>query len=535
MNTNGNFTHSGPNGHVTSGFRVSSSKDFLQPGSDVVVIRTVSPSFYAPGSTYPDSVFRKDDIVKITAPTNDPSWYHARNSNQEDGLVHVDCVRANSFPSEIVRLRASATPSLGEHQTTSSASSTTSSNNLHSQTASNQPWFHHMISREITEKLLSGKADGTFLIRESTNFPGDYTLSMSHRGKIEHYRIYQAQNNELTCDNEEFFSNLTQLVSHYKRDADGLCHRLVTPVISETYATARAATNGFHHGDGNSYTDSVEARTAAFKQAGLVIPSSEVRLGDIIGHGEFGDVRIGVYNDRKVAVKVSKRHGNGMLDSLLDEAKFMVGLSHQNLVTLVGVVLDDVNVYMITEYMANGNLVDLLRSRGRHSLVRSELIQFSIDICNGMCYLQRQQIVHRDLAARNVLLDDNLVAKISDFGLAKRANCLANDTASGKFPIKWTAPEALRHSQFTTKSDVWSFGVLLWEIFSFGRVPYPRIPIQDVVRHIERGYRMESPEGCPPEIVRLMNDTWALNPTNRPYFNQILESLLTIQRNLPVS
>ncbi|VDL75912.1 unnamed protein product [Nippostrongylus brasiliensis] len=289
--------------------------------------------------------------------------------------------------------------------------------------------------------MLHQRADGTFLIRESTNFPGDYTLSMAYRGKVEHYRIYQS-GGQITCDNEEFFANLTQL--HYKRDADGLCHRLVTPIICESYRIP------------NSNAD-IEDRTSAFLKAGLVISSGDIRLGDIIGHGEFGDVLVGYYKDKKVAVKVSKRHGNGMLDSLLDESRFMVGLSHRNLVALIGVVLDDASIYMVTEYMANGNLVDLLRSRGRHQLEKSQLIQFAIDICDGMCFLESRQIVHRDLAARNVLLDEDYVAKVSDFGLAKKAHTPAQDNSSGKFPIKWTAPEALRHSVSGTTYNKVSF------------------------------------------------------------------------------
>ncbi|KAJ1365352.1 Tyrosine-protein kinase csk-1 [Parelaphostrongylus tenuis] len=389
---------------------------------------------------------------------------------------------------------------------------------------SHMPWFHSNVSREATERMLHQRADGTFLVRESTNFPGDYTLSMAYRGKVEHYRIYQS-GGQITCDNEEFFTNLTQLVSHYKRDADGLCHRLVTPVICESYQILANNAN-------------LEDRTSAFLKAGLVIPSGDIRLGDIIGHGEFGDVLVGYYKDKKVAVKVSKRHGNGMLDSLLDESRFMVGLSHRNLVALIGVVLDDINIYMVTEYMANGNLVDLLRSRGRHQLDKLQLVQFAVDICGGMCYLESRQIVHRDLAARNVLLDEDYVAKVSDFGLAKKAHSSSQDNTSGKFPIKWTAPEALRHSNFSSKSDMWSFGVLLWEIFSFGRVPYPRIgvdgrsPIQDVVRHIERGYRMEAPEGCPTDIFRIMNDAWALHPQDRPTFGQVLQRLVAISRVL---
>lgn len=196
------------------------------------------------------------------------------------------------------------------------------------------PWFHAAISRDATERfptyfrvllslfrLLLSRSDGTFLVRESTNFPGDFTLSVTYRNKVEHYRIYQS-GGHLTCDNEEFFSNLTQLVSvyswiklcsiplqHYKRDADGLCHRLVTPVICEGFRVVSA---------------NIEDKTTVFIKEGLVIPSGEIRLGDIIGHGEFGDVCLGIYKGKKVAMKVSKRHGSGMADSLLDEAKFLM-------------------------------------------------------------------------------------------------------------------------------------------------------------------------------------------------------------------
>uniref|UniRef100_A0A0N5A9U1 Tyrosine-protein kinase n=1 Tax=Syphacia muris TaxID=451379 RepID=A0A0N5A9U1_9BILA len=391
------------------------------------------------------------------------------------------------------------------------------------------PWFHGNITRERTEKLLANRSDGTFLVRDSTNFPGDYTLCMAYKGKVEHYRIYHQTNGRLTCDHEENFENLTELVKHYKRDADGLCCRLATPIIEDKYCISRDPL-------------SIEERMRVFRQASLVIHRSEIRLGDIIGHGEFGDVLSGDYNGRCVAVKVLKR--NGMVQSLLDEAKvktnemplllFLVGLNHKNLVSLVGVVLDDPSdVFMVTEYLANGNLVDFLRSRGRHQVEKLQLTQFAIDICQGMGYLEAKNVVHRDLAARNILLDAVLTAKISDFGLAKNAaDCYFAESTTGKFPIKWTAPEALRNSRFSTKSDMWSFGILLWEIFSFGRVPYPRIPIQDVIRHIEKGYRMESPESCPTGITRLMTDAWSLEPEDRPSFSEALQRLNLVHNNI---
>lgn len=185
------------------------------------------------------------------------------------------------------------------------------------------------------------------------------------------------------------------------------------------------------------------------------------------------------------------------------------------------------DVFMLIEYMANGNLVEFLRSRGRHQIDKEQLLNFSVNVAEAMSYMESMNLVHRDLAARNVLLDSNFNAKISDFGLAQRADQRTTDSR-GKFPIKWSAPEALRSNLFTNKSDVWSYGVLLWEIYSFGRIPFPRIPIQDVVRHIERGYRMEPPEGCPPLITELMNDCWALEARARPTFADVVLKLRRI-------
>jgi len=207
----------------------------------------------------------------------------------------------------------------------------------------------------------------------------------------------------------------------------------------------------------------------------------------------------------------------------------MTSLQHENLVRLLGLVIEDgkgsgakSKIFLVTEFMGKGSLLDYLRSRGRQCVTKKDQIGFAFDTCCGMAYLESKHVVHRDLAARNVLLSDEGQAKVADFGLA------ATDGAtieSGKLPIKWTAPEALRQSQFSNKSDMWSFGILLWEIYSFGRVPYPRIPHVDVVKHVEKGYQMEAPEGCPAQVYTIMKDAWELDPEKRPTFASSRESL----------
>lgn len=143
-----------------------------------------------------------------------------------------------------------------------------------------------------------------------------------------------------------------------------------------------------------------------------------------------------------------------------------------------------------------------------------------------MEYLESRKVVHRDLAARNVLISESGVAKVADFGLAREENFTVD---CGKLPIKWTAPEALKLGMFSNKSDMWSFGILLWEIYSFGRVPYPRIPLADVVKHVEKGYKMEAPEGCPSQVYDIMKQAWDLSPEKRPTFKEVKCRLLLFQ------
>jgi len=370
------------------------------------------------------------------------------------------------------------------------------------------PWFHGKISRDMAEKLLNPRRDGLFLVRESTNFPGDYTLCVCFENRVEHYRII-FQDDKITIDEEEYFDNLTKLVEHYQEDADGLI-----TVLGESLS---------REGGGVAYT----VDKTAFEQAGWTIDREDIQLGDKIGKGEFGDVREGNYRGKKVAVKELIKDTSLATQKFLTEAKVMTSLQHDNLVRLLGLVIEEgkgarSKIFLVTEFMGKGSLLEYLRSRGRQYVTRKDQIGFAVDTCTGMAYLESKGVVHRDLAARNVLLSEEGQAKVADFGLASTVDSTID---SGKLPIKWTAPEALKHSQFSNKSDMWSFGILLWEIYSFGRVPYPRIPLGEVVKHVEKGYQMEAPEGCPQPVYKIMKDAWELDPEKRPTFSSSRDSL----------
>ncbi|NXW38529.1 CSK kinase, partial [Phaetusa simplex] len=364
------------------------------------------------GTAEQDLPFSKGDVLTIVAVTKDPNWYKAKNKVGREGIIPANYVQKREGVKAGIKL-------------------------------SLMPWFHGKITREQAERLLYPPETGLFLVRESTNYPGDYTLCVSCEGKVEHYRIIYSSS-KLSIDEEVYFENLMQLVEVRSR-------------LPEAAATAPVPLS--QPGD----------RSFGDRRFG------DLKLLQIIGKGEFGDVMLGDYRGNKVAVKCIKNDATAQ--AFLAEASVMTQLRHSNLVQLLGVIVEEKSgLYIVTEYMAKGSLVDYLRSRGRSVLGADCLLKFSLDVCEAMEYLEANNFVHRDLAARNVLVSEDNIAKVSDFGLTKEASS-TQDT--GKLPVKWTAPEALREKKFSTKSDVWSFGILLWEIYSFGRVPYPRIVSED--------------------------------------------------------
>lgn len=370
-------------------------------------------------------------------------------------------------------------------------------------------WFHGKISREQAEYLLKDTTEGSYLVRESTHFPGDYTLCVKSDVKIENYRIKRVSSPHpmYTIDDETKFSNLIKLIAYYTKTKELAC-------------LLRTAIKCVKRVDNEDYQLQISSNSS-------IIEFSQVEFGKVIGTGEFGAVYKGSYNNADVAIKAIKDQTT--IKEFFKEAAVMATLKHANLVKLIGIVFsqDRKEIYLVTEYMPKGSLLDYLMCRGRNLLTKKDLILISVNICDGMSYLEEKGIVHRDLAASNVLIADDNIAKVSDFGLAKKI--MDEIQSAGRIRIKWTAPEAIKDKIFSNKSDMWSFGILLWEIFSFGRVPYPRIPVNDVLSYVSHGGQMEKPEGCPDEIYKLMRHAWNLDPTLRPTFKETLVKLKDIQ------
>ncbi|XP_053245822.1 ephrin type-B receptor 1 isoform X3 [Podarcis raffonei] len=259
------------------------------------------------------------------------------------------------------------------------------------------------------------------------------------------------------------------------------------------------------------------------------------------GRGEFGEVykgRLKLPGKREiyVAIKTLKAgYSEKQRRDFLSEASIMGQFDHPNIIRLEGVVTKSRPVMIITEFMENGALDSFLRQNdGQFTVI--QLVGMLRGIAAGMKYLAEMNYVHRDLAARNILVNSNLVCKVSDFGLSRY---LQDDTSDptytsslgGKIPVRWTAPEAIAYRKFTSASDVWSYGILMWEVMSFGERPYWDMSNQDVINAIEQDYRLPPPMDCPAALHQLMLDCWQKDRNTRPRFAEIVNTLDKMIRN----
>lgn len=367
-----------------------------------------------------------------------------------------------------------------------------------------EEWYFGKITRRESERLLLNPENprGTFLVRESETTKGAYCLSVSDfdnaKGlNVKHYKIRKLDSGGFYITSRTQFSSLQQLVAYYSKHADGLCHRL-----TNVCPTSKPQTQGL-------------AKDA------WEIPRESLRLEVKLGQGCFGEVWMGTWNGTtRVAIKTLKP-GTMSPEAFLQEAQVMKKLRHEKLVQLYAVVSEE-PIYIVTEYMSKGSLLDFLKGEMGKYLRLPQLVDMAAQIASGMAYVERMNYVHRDLRAANILVGENLVCKVADFGLARLIEDNEYTARQGaKFPIKWTAPEAALYGRFTIKSDVWSFGILLTELTTKGRVPYPGMVNREVLDQVERGYRMPCPPECPESLHDLMCQCWRKDPEERPTFEYL--------------
>uniref|UniRef100_A0A3B3QWM7 Fibroblast growth factor receptor n=1 Tax=Paramormyrops kingsleyae TaxID=1676925 RepID=A0A3B3QWM7_9TELE len=282
------------------------------------------------------------------------------------------------------------------------------------------------------------------------------------------------------------------------------------------------------------------------------VPRDRLVLGKPLGEGCFGQVMmgeaIGLDKEKpnrvtKVAVKMLKSDATEKdLSDLISEMEMMKIIGkHKNIINLLGSCTQDGPLYVIVEYASKGNLREYLRARRPpgmeycynpdqvpvENMSIKDLVSCAYQVARGMEYLASKKCIHRDLAARNVLVTEDSVMKIADFGLARDIHHIDyyKKTTNGRLPVKWMAPEALFDRVYTHQSDVWSFGVLLWEIFTLGGSPYPGVPVEELFKLLKEGHRMDRPSTCTHELYMMMRDCWHAVPSQRPTFKQLVEDL----------
>ncbi|XP_011302363.1 uncharacterized protein [Fopius arisanus] len=279
-------------------------------------------------------------------------------------------------------------------------------------------------------------------------------------------------------------------------------------------------------------------------------PRDKLRLQTVLGQGNFGQVWKAEADDltghqgttRLVAVKTVKEGASAReKEDLVRELEIMQQLgNHPNVVTLLGCCTEEEPHYLILEYVMYGKLLAYLRdhrtrqdfynfSEDSAALTSRDLTVFGYCVARGMEYLASKKIIHRDLAARNVLVDHNKLCKIADFGMSRFANkdgeCIETRHGRNALPIRWMAPESLIYSLFTTKTDVWSFGILMWEIVTLGSTPYPDMAAREVMRNVQNGYRLQRPSHCRSELFRVIARCWHADPDRRPEFQTLRRDL----------
>lgn len=423
------------------------------------------------------------------------------------------------------------------------------------------PWYHGNISRQESERrLYSGvQPDGKFLIRDREE-SGTFALSVVYGKTVYHYQIIQDKSGKYFMPEGTKFDTIWQLVEYLKMKCDGLVTVLREACVNDRIAKETPSLPaGRKIRQGNGYTPPPGAVGGALKPATSLPPDreplpmdfnefnpyhnpNEVRKFNIqrdqllideveLGSGNFGCVKKGVLKSASgqvdVAIKVLKSDNEKLVkEEMMREAEIMHQLDNPFIVRMLG--LCNAEHLMLVMEMASAGPLHKFLSANKDTVSVANIVNLMHQVSMGMKYLEEKNFVHRDLAARNVLLVNQQFAKISDFGLSKALG--ADDSyykarTAGKWPLKWYAPECINFHKFSSKSDVWSYGITMWEAFSYGGKPYKKMKGPEVNRFIEEGHRMECPPACPERMYTLMKECWTYKQEERPNFKKVEESM----------
>ncbi|NXV46581.1 BMX kinase, partial [Uria aalge] len=368
-------------------------------------------------------------------------------------------------------------------------------------------WYAGNISRAQCEQLLRQKGkEGAFMIRKSSQ-AGMYTVSVfskvseSKKGTVKHYHVHKTPDNKYYLAENYCFESIPKLIHYHQHNSAGMVTRLRHAVSTQVNKVPTTASLG------NGIWE---------------LKREEIVLLRELGSGQFGVVYLGKWKVQyDVAIKMIKE-GSMSEDEFIEEAQTMMKLNHPKLVRLYGVCSKSYPIYLVTEYMPNGCLLSYLRSHGKE-LQPLQLLEICYDVCDAMAFLESCQFIHRDLAARNCLVDSNLTVKVSDFGMTRYVlDDLYVSSLGTKFPVKWSAPEVFHYTKFSSKSDVWAFGILMWEVFTLGKQPYELYDNMQVIEKVTQGYRLYRPQLVSDIIYQIMYNCWHELPEKRPAFFQLL-------------
>ncbi|XP_049622565.1 tyrosine-protein kinase BTK [Suncus etruscus] len=423
-----------------------------------------------------DLLLRKGDEYYILEESNLP-WWRARDKNGKEGYI----------PSNYV---TEAEDSIEMYE-----------------------WYSKHMTRSQAEQLLKQEGkEGGFIVRDSSK-AGKYTVSVfakstgDPQGMIRHYVVCSTPQSQYYLAEKHLFSTIPELINYHQHNSAGLISRLKYPVSQQNKNAPSTAGLGYGSWE-------IDPKDLTFLKE--------------LGTGQFGVVKYGKWRGQyDVAIKMIKE-GSMSEDEFIEEAKVMMNLSHEKLVQLYGVCTKQRPIFIITEYMANGCLLNYLKEI-RHHFQPQQLLEMCKDVCEAMEYLESKQFLHRDLAARNCLVNDQGVVKVSDFGLSRYVlDDEYTSSIGSKFPVRWSPPEVLMYSKFSSKSDIWAFGVLMWEIYSLGKMPYERFTNSETAEHIAQGLRLYRPHLASERVYTIMYSCWHEKADERPTFKMLLSNILDV-------